>query len=195
MKRLDLSFMISFMIVLSTLFLLPLSAMDTIQVKQTKIPVLIEREDNVLFYLRIDEANAQILSELKFQLADNVDLNEIESIKLYYGGTESVQRANEVFFSPVEYISSYSRGSTLKANPSYSIKVAELREPKSEVVLSPNYKLFFGINYFWVSLQMKPTASLLSKINIELKSAKLDYNSALLEFESTNAPHRMGGLE
>ena len=123
-------------------------ATDTIRVKQTKTPILIEREDNVLFYLRIDASESEMLNELKFKFSDNTDLSEIESIKLYYSGTESVQREKEIYYAPVEYISSHHPGNTLKANSSYSIKVVEQRQPKAEITLSPNYKLFPGINYF-----------------------------------------------
>lgn len=188
MKRLNLTFLF----LLSLIYGMPAFAVDTLWVKQTQIPILIEREDNVLFYLRLDATDSEILNELKFRIADEVNLQEIESIKLYYGGTEAVQRAGQIHFAPVEYISSHSIGNTLKANDSYSIKVVEQSEPQKEVVLSTNYKLFPGINYFWVSLEMKPTTSLLSKIGIELKSAKIDYKDAPLRFESNGALHRMG---
>ena len=167
-------------------------AADTIRVKQTKIPVLIEREDNVLFYLHVEASESEMLNELKFKISDNTNLDEIESIKLYYSGTESVQREKEIYYAPVQYISSHSPGNTLKANSSYSIKVVEQRKPSTNLTFSPNYKLFPGINYFWVSLQMKPSASVLSKVDIELLSAKLDNKNTPLLFSSERAPHRMG---
>lgn len=188
MKRLN----YSLVLLLAVLCFTPLLATDTIRVKQTKTPILIEREDNVLFYLRIDASESEMLNELKFKFSENTDLSEIESIKLYYSGTESVQREKEIYYAPVEYISSHRPGNTLKANSSYSIKVVEQREPKAEITLSPNYKLFPGINYFWVSLQMKPAASVLSKVDVELLSAQLDMKNAPLLFSSERAPHRMG---
>ncbi len=170
----------------------PIQATDTIRVKQTKTPVLIEREDNVLFYLHVEASESEMLNELKFKISDNTNLDEIESIKLYYSGTESVQREKEIYYAPVQYISSHSPGNTLKANSSYSIKVEEQRKPSRNVTFSPNYKLFPGINYFWISLQMKPSASVLSKVDIELISAQLDNKNAPLLFSSERAPHRMG---
>ncbi len=180
------------LLLLAVLFSTPLLATDTIRVKQTKIPILIEREDNVLFYFRIDATESEMLNELVFKISDDTNLDEIEAIKLYYSGTESVQRENEIYFAPVEYITSHAGGNTLKANSSYSIKVVEQRKPSTEVTLSPNYKLFPGINYFWISLQMKPSTSTLSKVDIELLSAKLDYKDAPLLFNTERAPHRMG---
>ena len=180
------------LLLLAVLFSTPMLATDTIRVKQTKIPILIEREDNVLFYFRIDATESEMLNELVFKISDDTNLDEIEAIKLYYSGTESVQRENEIYFAPVEYITSHAGGNTLKANSSYSIKVVEQRKPSTEVTLSPNYKLFRGINYFWISLQMKPSTSTLSKVDIELLSAKLDYKDAPLLFNTERAPHRMG---
>ncbi len=180
------------LVIFSVVFFTPLQAIDTIRVKQTKTPILIEREDNVLFYFRIDVSESEMLNELKFKFSDYTNLDEIESIKLYYSGTESVQHKNEIRFAPVEYISSHSVGNTLKANPSYSIKLVEQRKPSERVTLSPNYKLFSGINYFWVSLQMKPSTSIISKVDIELLSAQLDYHDAPLLFDTERATHRMG---
>jgi len=92
-----------------------------------------------------------------------VNLNEVEAVKLYYSGTEAPQRAGQLHYSPVQqYVSSHAQGKTRCANPSYSLKVEEVIAPVSEVIFSPDYKLFPGINYFWVSLQMIPNASLLS---------------------------------
>ena len=180
------------LLLLAVMSFTPIQATDTIRVKQTKTPVLIEREDNVLFYLHVEASESEMLNELKFKISDNTNLDEIESIKLYYSGTESVQREKEIYYAPVQYISSHSPGNTLKANSSYSIKVEEQRKPSRNVTFSPNYKLFPGINYFWISLQMKPSASVLSKVDIELISAQLDNKNAPLLFSSERAPHRMG---
>ena len=183
---------------LSTIFLfvllslLSVQAMDTIQVKQTQIPILIDRIDNVLFYIRIDSKETKELNELKLRFSNEVNLSEIQSVKLYYGGTEASQRFGQRHYAPVQYVSGFTVGKTREANPSYSIKLVEQRSPKNEVVLSPNYKLFTGINYFWVSLQMKPNTSLLSKIEVELTSGKLDMKIAPLTFDGEPASHRMG---
>lgn len=63
-------------------------AADTIFVRETRIPILIERQDNVLFYLRLDAKESQTLNDVVLNLGEGVNLSEIQSIKLYYGGTE-----------------------------------------------------------------------------------------------------------
>lgn len=178
-----------------TLFLaaLHVQGADTIQIKQTRVPLLVERSDNVLFYLRIDAREAKELSEVTLRFSDEVNVEEIESVKLYYSGTEAPQRFGQVHYAPVQqYVSSHTPGMTRAANPSYSRKVVEVSKPGNEVVMSPNYSLFPGINYFWVSLQTRPNASLLSTIDVEMTAAKLDMKQAPLAFATERAPHRLG---
>ena len=174
-------------------FALSLQAEDIVQVKQTKTPILIDRTDNVLFYIRVDAKNSKELNQINLRFSESVNIDEIAAIKLFYSGTEAPARLSQVHYAPVsQYISSHSPSKTLEANPSYSIKVEEVISPKREVVFSPNYKLFPGVNYFWVSLQMKPNSSLLSKIDVELVGAQLDRKDAPLSFATEKAEHRLG---
>ncbi|MDO5664062.1 MAG: sialidase family protein [Bacteroidia bacterium] len=179
-------------VLFALLSLLSVQAVDTIQVKQTQIPILIDRVDNVLFYIRIDAKEAKELNELKLKFGKDVNLNEIQSVKLYYGGTEAIQRKEQTFYAPVQYVSGFTVGKTREANPSYSVKIVEQKSPKNDVVFSANRHLFPGINYFWISLQMKPSTSLLSKIDVELVSGKLDMRNAPLAFADKSEIHRMG---
>lgn len=182
--------LLSLMIFFTVLFV---QGADTIQVKQTRVPILIDRADNVLFYIRIDAREAKELNEIVLRFADRVNVEEIEAVKLYYSGTEAPQRFGQVHYAPVQqYVSSHTPGKTKSANPSYSLKVVEAVAPGNEVILSPNYPLFPGINYFWISLQMKPDASLLSTIDVEMASGMLDRKQAPLVFVTGKAPHRMG---
>ena len=174
-------------------FALSLQAEDIVQVKQTKTPILIDRTDNVLFYIRVDAKNSKELNQINLRFSESVNIYEIAAIKLFYSGTEAPARLSQVHYAPVsQYISSPSPSKTLGANPSYSIKVEEVISPKREVVFAPNYKLFPGVNYFWVSLQMKPNSSLLSKIDVELVGAQLDRKDAPLSFATEKAEHRLG---
>lgn len=169
-------------------------AADTLFIKETRTPVLIERQDNVLFYLRLDARESQVLDEVVVKLGSEVNLSEIQSIKLYYSGTEALQNREKRHFAPVAYISSQAPGKTLAANPSYSILKSEVHAPGSEVVLKGNQRLFPGINFFWVSLQMKPTASLTSKVVADVVSATLDGKKALLNVVSPKGVEHLMGV-
>lgn len=118
------------------------AAADTVVVRETRIPVLIERQDNELFHLRIEAAQSQMLNEVKLDFGKDVNLNEIESVKLYYGGTESVERRGKTYFAPVDYISNNTPGKTLAANTSYSVLKSEVKAPKREVVLKADQNCF-----------------------------------------------------
>lgn len=185
----------SLLLLIAVFLLAPLSvnaAVDTVAVRETKIPVLIERQDNELFYLRIEATQSQVLNEVELSFGTEVKLNEIAAVKLYYGGTENVERKGRTYFAPVTYVSSNTPGKTLAANPSYSILKSEVKSPKRTVVLKADQTLFPGVNYFWVSLQMKPTASVLSKVTAAITAAKVDSQRAPVKLVGQAVTHYMG---
>lgn len=170
-----------------------IKAADTIFVRETRIPILIDRKDNILFYLRLDAKESQKFNDVVLKFGKGVNLSDVESVKLYYSGTEALQDSKKKRFAPVGYISSHTPGKTLAANPSYSIMKAKVNAVKQEILLKGDQKLFPGINYFWISLQMKPTASLNTKVVAEIASITLDGKNAPLEVVSSQGiEHRMG---
>lgn len=172
---------------------LAVKAADTIFIRETRIPILLERQDNVLFNLRVDAKESQTLNDVVLKFGKEVNLSELQSIKLYYSGTEALQDRPKKRFAPVEYISSHNPGKTFVANSSYSIMKANLNNLKQEVTLKGDQKLFPGFNFFWISLQMKPSASLQAKVVAEVASVTLDGKKALLDVVSpTGIEHRMG---
>ena len=166
-------------------------ASDTVFIHETQIPVLIERQDNVLFNIRLDAKESKMLDEVVLDFSNSTNLTDVQAIKLYYGGTEALQDQNKNRFAPVEYISSHRPGATLAANPSYSIKCAEVG-PSEKVVLRGNYNLFPGVNFFWISLQMKTDASLHTKIVSDLRAVKVDGKELCCKYISPkDITHRM----
>ena len=119
-------------------------ASDTVFIHETQIPVLIERQDNVLFYFRLDAKESRMMDEIVLDFGKSVNLSDVQAVKLYYGGTEALQDKGKKRFAPVDYISSHRPGNTLAAIPSYSIKCAEVLRPSEKVVLKSHYKLFPG---------------------------------------------------
>ncbi len=165
---------------------------DTVFIRETQIPILIERQDNVLFYIRLDAEESKLLNEVVLDFSKSTPQHDIQLVKLYYGGTEALQHRNKKCMAPVEYISSSHPGTTLSANPSYSVKCAEVVGPSNKVVLKSNYKLFPGVNFFWISLQMKKGTSLYTRINSELCAVKVDGRDLTCKYLSPkNISHRM----
>lgn len=151
-----------------------MKAEDTLYVKEPQIPILIERQDNVLFYMRLDAKETRTLNNMEITFDKNVPLSEIKAVKLYYAGTDASQDREQKRFAPVEYISSHKPGHTLCANPSYSILKSTVSPKKNTVTLEGEQKLFPGYNFFWVSIEMQPSASLHTKIMADISQVKAD---------------------
>ncbi|WP_288733124.1 sialidase family protein [uncultured Phocaeicola sp.] len=154
-----------------------LQASDTVFVKAPQVPILIERNDNVLLYMRLDAKQTQTLDNVTLMFDKEVPTSQIKSVKLYYGGTEASQDRGKKRFAPVEYISSNNPGRTLAANPSYSVKKSEVSPTSNTVKLEGNQKLFPGYNFFWVSIEMKPSASLHTKVCAQISQIEADGKS------------------
>lgn len=177
--------LLSFLVVLSCV--LGIKAADTAFIKNPQIPILIERHDNVLCYMRINAHEAKVLDNVSVTFGQDVPLEQIKSVKLYYGGTEAIQDGGKNRFAPVEYISAHAPGKTLSVNPSYAIKKSEIVPQKNSVLLTGNQNLYPGVNFFWVSIEMKPEASLLTKITAEVTGVTADGQS--LPVKCVSAPN------
>lgn len=169
------------------------NANDTVRIRETRIPVLIERKDNVLFYFRVDASAGQQLNDVRLNIHGNMELSDIQAVKVYYGGTRRLKPNEKNILAPVEYISSHKVGKTLEANPSYSVLKSVVNEPGSEVVLNVGQELVEGANFFWISLQMKSDASLLDKVKVKIEEITVDSRRAELVYLSAqDVEHRMG---
>lgn len=76
--------------VLLSLYPVFTQATDTVYVHETQLPILIERKDNVFFLMRLttDESDKK-LNEVALQFDSECEFVNIQSVKLYYGGTEA----------------------------------------------------------------------------------------------------------
>lgn len=176
------------------LSVMAVQAADTLFIKAPQVPILIERNDNVLFYMRMDAKETKTMDEVTVTFGKDVPLSQIKSVKLYYGGTDASQDRGKKRFAPVEYISSNTPGKTLAANPSYSVRKSEV-QPKNDrtIVLKGEQKLFPGYNFFWVSLEMQPSASLQTKVTADITSVKADGKENPTKLVSDkNIERRMG---
>lgn len=169
-------------------------AADTLFVKEPQIPVLIERKDNVLFYMRMDAQETKKLDHITLEFGPNVPLSQIQSVKLYYGGTDARQDREKERFFPVEYITNFTPGKTMAANPSYSVKKSESEALQRKITLSGNQTLFPGYNFFWVSLEMKPSADLQTKVTARITEAQADGKTTPIKMTTLEQglEHRMG---
>lgn len=167
-------------------------ANDTLYVREQQIPILLDRADNVLCMIRISAQKGDVLNQLTMQFTQESSLNAIQAVRLYYAGTEAPERKG-FHFNPANYISSHTPGKTRMANPSYSVKQDEATLIKNSITLHSEQPLLKGTNYFWVSIQMKPQASLQSKVSFTLPEALINNQPATIAWQGkAEAPRRVG---
>ena len=174
------------------LFAQTVFANDTLYVREQQIPILLDRADNVLCMIRISAQKGDVLNQLTMQFTQESSLNAIQAVRLYYAGTEAPERKG-FHFNPANYISSHTPGKTRMANPSYSVKQDETTLIKNSITLHSEQPLPKGTNYFWVSIQMKPQASLQSKVSFTLPEALINNQPATIAWQGkAEAPRRVG---
>lgn len=174
------------------LFAQTVFANDTLYIREQQIPILLDRADNVLCMMRISAQKGDVLNQLTIQFSKETSLDAIQTVRLYYAGTEAPER-NGSHFNPANYISSHTPGKTRMANPSYSVKQDEATHIKNNVTLHSEQPLLKGTNYFWVSIQMKPQASLQSKISFSLPQALINSQPATIAWQGkAETPRRVG---
>ncbi len=174
------------------LFAQTVFANDTLYVREQQIPILLDRADNVLCMMRISAQKGDVLNQLTMQFTWESSLDAIQTVRLYYAGTEASERKG-FHFNPANYISSHTPGKTRMANPSYSVKQDEVTLIKNSITLHSEQPLLKGTNYFWVSIQMKPQASLQSKVSFTLPEALINNQPATIAWQGkAEAPRRVG---
>lgn len=166
-------------------------ASDSLYVKEPQIPILLDRTDNVLFEMRIPADKGDILDQVTLRFGEETNPTDIAAVRLFYSGTEATSRPGE-YFSPVTYISSHIPGNTRAALPAYSVKQDEVTAPGRTFTLTSKQPMVKGINYFWVSIQMKPQTSLLTKLTAELPEARINRQPAVISWKGKADIRRMG---
>lgn len=148
-------------------------------------PVLLDRADNILFNIRIDAPEGGTFDRLDLRL-DKESARHVRSVKLYYSGTDAVNVAADKL-AAARYIPDGGR----KAHPSYSILKAEQRAAEQVTLTAPT-PLFRGINYFWVSVEMRRDTPLTHKLSASLTSVTVDGRTTAPEMiAEPEAPRRM----
>ena len=54
---------------------------DTVFIRETQIPILIERQDNVLFYIRLDAEESKLLNEVVLDFSKSTPQHDIQLVK------------------------------------------------------------------------------------------------------------------
>ena len=152
-----------------------LSANDTISVRHLHIPVLLNTSENKIIDIRIKAENATKVDKIVLSLDDDCDLQNIQSLALFYSGTVNYGN-NRRFFT----------------DPDYAIKLKEISPVDSRnLTFEPDKTLFPGENHFFVSLCMKPETPLHSRINIKITDVVVNNQHAYIT-QNDPCSYRMG---
>ncbi len=166
-------------------------AADTVYVKYVDVPLLLDRRDNVLCLLRVTGERA-VFDGITVLFDEGTPMDAVRSVKLYYGGTEAPQYAEKTRFAPQTYIPFNIAGKTREAHPAYSVLQSERKRPGRRVELTSSQRLFPGVNYFWVSVEMNPKASLQTRVGAKIESARVDDASLVVTDYNRPVLRRVG---
>ena len=153
---------------------------DTLFVRQLQVPLLVERQDNVLMELRLHASTPHHLDAITLTLSADTPPEAIRAIRLYYSGTDSrPPTASDTDalagrWSPADYIPASRAGLTLSADPSCSLLLSEVRPTDRVITLRADRSLSAGVHFLWVSLQWQPDADLDVRLSADLTAARAD---------------------
>lgn len=167
-------------------------AVDSVFVHEPQIPILIERQDNPLFYLRIEVKDSKRLDKVLLNIGKEVVLSNVAGIKLYYGGVEAIQKEKDKAYKPYNYMNFDEPNKTLVVNTSYSVLQSQVVNPQTRTItLASNQNLFPGVHYFWVSIKMKQGISLKTKFTASIAAIYADGKSLAITKSGPTLEHRM----
>ena len=141
--------------------------------------------------MRVQAHKGDVLNKLSLQFKEGIDLNDIKALRFFYSGTEATSRQGK-HYRPVSYISSHAEGKTKAANPAYSIKQSEVTDITNVVTFTSNQPMMEGVNYYWISIEMKPEASLLTTFTVQMPMAEINNMPATIVWDGKSDVRRMG---
>lgn len=176
-----------------------LLAADTLFVHAPQIPILTNQQDNVLYEIRINAEKGDVLNQLVLNF-DEINKEEVAAVRLYYSGVEGTARkgdhthptALQAKALPSVFGQTLSNGQKA-VYKDYSVCQDEQSLNDKKVVLSSQQPLLKGKNYFWVSIQMKPTALLTNTFTATLSEATVNQSAAIIQSDGeVTAQRRLG---
>jgi sialidase-1 len=128
-----------------------------IDIKPIRVPVLKGSEKNPLFRLKIQTGDPVLLTSISLDLKNTLEIEDIEKIELYTSKADSSFSSIEV--KPLAFTS----------------PVKELLELQSE------HKFSDGINYLWISCQIREEASLTNTISCRMR--EINFRDYKIKFD------------
>ena len=142
---------------------------DSINTYQYVTPVLIGKDNNPVVQLKIDVQQTDqllTLNEVSISTVGTSDLNDLQAVRVFKSDNAG------------GFITESQFGATM--------------EPTDEMTFEGNLQLTSGTNYFWISCQLSPAASLLNKVQLSCSSVSIDGNKLIPMAMAPSNPKRIG---
>lgn len=144
---------------------------DTLFVREPTTPIIINRNNNIYFDLRIKANTAsQTLQNLELSLSD---LKYVKSVVLYYTGTQNMSKDSDF------------------DKPSYAIKKLEITSVTPTMKMIVDQKLFPDNNFFWIGLTMDDATPLTHKVSMSIKKCTIANKPITISYTGNKTQRRM----
>lgn len=166
-------------------------ARDTVFVYEPTIPVMLDREHNILFDLKLRARQGSVLEKVTLRFPAE-DLPYLQNAALYYTGTTSMLVSRTRSSALQHHATEYGGGQWIYAHPSYAVPVADVYKPKEECEVTLELPLIAGDNYLYVSIKAVSKTPLTHVFRPVLEEVVVDGKALAISAEPTTGEHRVG---
>ncbi len=143
-----------------------------ISIYKPGIPILLNRDDNVVYELLLNCKEAgDIFNSVILEFPDS---RYIESAGIFYSGGTSVIRSRTRSQAIKRYFNELSGGQRIFSQPAYSIKKGEVNGVSGVMELNTDQRLVKGENYFWISIRLKKDVPLTALIRSRIREISVN---------------------
>lgn len=165
--------------ILTVLLVLPAAnqfAQITVNIKNTEIPVMVDRGNNIVAEIEIDnmEDATLELNKLFIKLSHNKKEFTTHAVRLYYTGGMSVLYDKTSSWALKDEFKRIGGSQQLFSNPNYAILKDEIKPSKNNFTLSANQVLPKGKSYFYIGIEIENYQDLTATFELNVKKYMLN---------------------
>jgi len=141
----------------------------TINTFQSQIPVLTLKDENAILEMKlhVENSSGYTVRKIKISLNGTTDLNDIESVSLFYSGSGEIGQSTHLQFG-------------------------KIRSPVLEIVFSDKFVLNNNTAVFILSVKLMDHVNLMHKIDASCEFMEVNRTPVISEIKSPNTVLRLG---
>ena len=169
---------------------------NNIEIDYPQIPVMIDRTENILAEIEIDNASNEAISLDEIKLTFNYTKEHFspKALRILYTGTMSSVRSKSTSWAMTNTFRNIGGSQQIYANPKYAIRKDESSNFGSEINLRPKQKLVSGKNYFYISIEIDQVKNLSTTFEINIKSCIVSGKNIAINKKTTDKKRLAIGL-